>query len=138
MEAVVKLRKRVAKEYPDEKLINLIIFWQKHPDFISVIESLLRNRLGEIIFKVVENNSFSRKLRKKAIMTTFEKSLMLDDFDVTLKLWYFYREVLTEFKIAPQMLSLVVKAFVRSPTMLEPKIFLIMEMKEFFNYELVD
>ena len=99
---------------------------------------MLRNRLGEIIFKVVENNSFSKNLRKKAIMTTFEKSLMLDDYDVTLKLWYFYREVLTETKIAPQMLEKVVKAFVRSPTMLEPKIFLITEMKEFFNYELVD
>ena len=65
------------------------------------MEQLLRNRLGELIFKVVENNSFSRKLRKKAIMTSFEKSIFLDEFDFTLKLWHFYREVLTEPKIAP-------------------------------------
>lgn len=50
------MRKRSEKEFSEEKLINLVIFWQNHPQFESVMESLLRNRLGELIFKVVENN----------------------------------------------------------------------------------
>lgn len=71
-------------------------------------------------------------------MTSFEKSILLDEFDVTLKLWHFYREVMTEYHVAPKMLQIVVNAIVRSPTQLESKVFMLMEMKEFFNYDHVD
>ena len=62
----------------------------------------------------------------------------MNEFSITIKIWHNYETVLTGKKLIYSVIESCVTAFEQGPDLLEPKIFLLMQIYYEMEYEQVD
>ena len=99
---------------------------------------MIKSGRADIFFNLFPQPMLSKKSYKKAIFAAFNESLKLNELSVTIKIWHEYETVLTSKKLIHSVIESCVTAFEQGPDLLEPKIFLLMQLYYEMEYEQVD
>jgi len=119
-------------------LLRMISFLQSSIDFENLAEIVIQNKQGPLLFAIFEGRALSQKSRKKAIIATFRVCFRMHELSMGIKIWHEYGVVLQAGSAIESVIQSVVDSFNGSPILLEPKIFLLIELFHWLRYEHID
>lgn len=119
----------------------MLNFLQKFVDFEAIVRVLIVRKRSDLLFEILavtEGTMGRKKFKSEMIFAAFRESLKLDELAISFKMWKMYELLLMSPRYKDRVLQEIVNTFVRTPYLLEVKIYFLLQVIDMLNYEHVD